>query len=106
MKIVERQPCSPCLESYTWVVRKQLNCYGRDEYLIEINELKGCVSYGDTFAEAKEGVRESIELWLKHHRLNVLLAPNPKGNLIYIKPPMTRKEFNQINYQISSLVLK
>lgn len=105
MQIVEKSPFSLSSESYTWVVRKQLNCFGRDEYLIEIKELEGCVSYGDTFAEAKEGLSESIELWLRHHRLNVQLAENSKAQLIYMVPQMTREEFEQINYQLLHIVL-
>jgi predicted RNase H-like HicB family nuclease len=105
MQIVEKYQCSLPSESYTWVVRKQLNCFGRDEFLIEIKELEGCVSYGDTLAEAKEGLCESIELWLKHHRINVSLAGNSKAQLIYMVPQMTREEFERINYQLLHIVL-
>lgn len=104
MQIVEKYPFRLCPKSYTWVVRKQLNYLGRDEYLIEIRELTGCVSYGDTFAEAKEGLRESIKVWIKHHRLDVPLVLNSKTKLIYMEPPMTRQEFKQVNYQLLHLL--
>jgi predicted RNase H-like HicB family nuclease len=105
MHIVGKAHHYLCPESYSWFVRKQLNCFGKDEYLIEIKELAGCVSYGDTFAEAKMGLRESIELWLKHHRLKVPLILNSKAQLIYMVPQMTRKEFEKINHQILQIVM-
>lgn len=104
MQIMDPTPSRLCPKSYTWVVRKQLDCLGRDEYLIEIRELIGCVSYGETFAEAKEGLRESIKVWIKHHQLSVPLVPNAKTKLIYIEPPMSRQELKQVNYQLLYLL--
>lgn len=105
MQIVEKHSFRLCPQSYTWLVRKQLDFLGRDEYLIEIRELTGCVSYGDTFAEAKEGLRESIKVWLKHHRLNVPLISTSKTKLIFMEPPMSRQELKQVNYQLLHLLV-
>lgn len=104
MKIVDKHIVRLCPKSYTWVVRKQFDCLGKDEYLIEISELTGCVSYGDTFAEAKAGLRESIKVWVKHHRFNVPLVSNSKSKLIYMEPSMTRQEYKQVNFQLLHLL--
>ncbi|WNF36103.1 type II toxin-antitoxin system HicB family antitoxin [Bacillaceae bacterium IKA-2] len=104
MQIVEEYPFRLCPNSYTWVVRKQLDYLGSDEYMIEIRELTGCVSYGDTFAEAKKGLRESIKIWLKHQRFYVPIVPSSKIKLIYMEPPMTRTEFKQVNYRLLHLL--
>ncbi|MCT8137284.1 hypothetical protein H1D32_05710 [Anaerobacillus sp. CMMVII] len=62
--------------SYTWIVRKQLNFFDGTEYMIEIKELEGCVSYGKTFAEAKKVYRNqsnsglSIVIKIKRYQQN------------------------------------
>lgn len=90
-------------ESYTWVVRKQFNWAGKSEYMIEVVELEGCVSYGDTFAEAKNGLKESIELWFQH---NGVKSPplSIENKLILMEPKMTKEEFHSINKQLLQLL--
>lgn len=88
------------LKCYTWLVRKQLNWRGDWEYAIEIKELDGCISYGDTYREAKEGLAEAASLWLKFHGLLTLPINVGKKPLLVIEPKMTEAEFQQVNYII------
>ncbi len=92
-------------DTFTWIVRKQLNCCGGAEYMIEVKELNGCISYGETIAEAKKGLEESIKLWYSHHKKeNSLLQTNTK--VIHLEPNMTKEEFEQINQKLIHILLK
>ncbi|MBU8905256.1 type II toxin-antitoxin system HicB family antitoxin [Desertibacillus haloalkaliphilus] len=86
------------LHSYSWLVRKQFNWIGGYEYLIELKEVEGCFSYGDTIAEAKKGLKEAMVLWVMKHGVEALPEPVHSTQLVYIQPPMTEEEFEQINY--------
>ena len=46
-------------------------------YLIEIPLLKGCVSDGETIAEALENIKEAKEEWFKYMLENNLPIPEP-----------------------------
>lgn len=46
-------------------------------YLIEIPLLKGCVSDGETIAEALENIKEAKEEWFKYMLENNLSIPEP-----------------------------
>lgn len=86
------------LQNFTWRVQKQKNWCGGYEYMIEVVELDGLISYGDTYKEAKEGLVDSVFYWLKHRKLRQL----PEGesrltHLVHICTTMTEDEFAQIN---------
>jgi predicted RNase H-like HicB family nuclease len=91
---------SLCPKSYTWIVQKQLNCFGGTEYMIEIKELDGCVSYGESLAEAKKGLQESIQLWFKHRNEKAKLLKKSKNHMVFLQPNMTKEEFEQINKRL------
>ena len=49
----------------------------KDGYFAFVPELKGCVSQGDSFEEAKDNIKETIELYMesiKEDDLNLLLS--------------------------------
>ncbi|QOY33815.1 type II toxin-antitoxin system HicB family antitoxin [Anaerobacillus isosaccharinicus] len=94
-----------CPKSYTWLVQKQLTCFGGTEYMIEIKELDGCVSYGESFAEAKKGLQESIQLWFKYHRKLETQPIKNQTHLVHMEPKMTKEEFEQINKLLLHILL-
>lgn len=50
-----------------------------DAFVAEVPALRGCVSHGETLAEAAAGIEEAIELWLESaHRHN---DPIPEPDL-------------------------
>ena len=49
----------------------------KDGYFAFVPELKGCVSQGDSFEDAKSNIKETIELYIKsieEDDLNLLLS--------------------------------
>ncbi|RXI98629.1 type II toxin-antitoxin system HicB family antitoxin [Anaerobacillus alkaliphilus] len=97
-----------CPMSYTWIVQKQLSCYGETEYMIEIKELDGCVSYGATYGEARAGLGEAIQIWFKHRneQRRFHKTTKMKTHFIQLEPKMTKEEFEQINRRLLKLLLK
>lgn len=105
MHVMENGSFSLCPKSYTWIIRKQPTCFGGTEYMIEIKELIGCVSYGDTLAEAKKGLKESIQLWFKHRSKNEIVPVKTRNHIVHIEPNMTKAEFEQINKKLLHILL-
>ncbi|WP_026671681.1 type II toxin-antitoxin system HicB family antitoxin [Alkalihalobacterium bogoriense] len=84
-------------KQYTWLVRQEMDWQGGIEYSIEIKELPGCVSYGDTYKQAKEGLIEAVTLWKEKRKISQLRIPNEGSDNINIQSAMTLKEFEDIN---------
>lgn len=42
-------------EDFTWYLRQVPNWIGSKEYMIELEGIDGCVSFGETIREAKKG---------------------------------------------------
>ncbi len=90
-------------ENFKWRVRKVSNWFGCSEVMIELDELDGCVSFGDTLREAKIGLRESLFLWIRQHGEQQLPDICSGAHLIMLDPPMTDEEFEYINTEIKKL---
>ncbi|OLO40196.1 hypothetical protein BTR23_06770 [Alkalihalophilus pseudofirmus] len=89
------------LQQYSWLVRRQFNWKGHEEYSIEVKGLDGCIGYGDTYKEAKEDLAIAVQLWLKKQGLTEI--PKIKGRhrpLLMIEPAMSKGEFEQVNIVI------
>lgn len=84
-------------KQYTWLVRQEMDWQGGIEYSIEIKELPGCISYGNTYKQAKEGLFEAVMLWKEKRKINQLRIPNEGSDNINIQSAMTLKEFEDIN---------
>ena len=52
-------------EEFSWSVRRVPNWLGGTEFMFEIIGADGCVSFGDTIYEAKRGLKESLQLWIR-----------------------------------------
>lgn len=103
-EIAERENAYFCPTSYSWIIRKQFNYSGKNEYMIELVELEGCVSYGETIAEAKQGLKESIKLWFKHHGNKKPSILKTTKQLVHIEPNMTKEEFKKLNNRLLQLI--
>ncbi|WP_096202628.1 type II toxin-antitoxin system HicB family antitoxin [Bacillus sp. FJAT-45350] len=87
------------IEAFTWVVRREMNWPFGNGYSIYLKEVDGCLSYGDTYQEAKKGLVEAFCQWLEK---NVDL-PQQRLNPIHIvevEPAMSKTEFDEINLAI------
>ena len=90
-------------ENFRWRVRRVSNWMGRQEMMIELDELEGCVSFGDTLREAKKGLKESLFLWIRHHGEQQLPDIRSGAHLIILDSPMTDEEFEYINTELKKL---
>ena len=52
-------------------------------FVIEVPELPGCISHGETEFEALNNIREAQELWIETAKEFGDYIPEPKGRLIY-----------------------
>ncbi|NEU29992.1 type II toxin-antitoxin system HicB family antitoxin [bacterium LRH843] len=97
-----REDCRP--EDYSWRIRKVANWLGQTEVMIEIDELKGCVSFGDTLKEAKIGLVESLFLWVRKHGGQGLPPKCSGAHLIILEQPMCEDEFIYINEELNKMI--
>lgn len=98
-EIVERIDPS----QYAWTVKKTFNWLGKTEFMIEIDEIDGCVSFGDTIREAKRGLHEALYLWIKKYGYDMLPEMRKGAHIITIEHPMTEAEFHYINKKLTEL---
>ncbi|MFC0473203.1 type II toxin-antitoxin system HicB family antitoxin [Halalkalibacter kiskunsagensis] len=90
-------------EQFSWRVRKVYNWRGGFEFLIELHQLDGCESFGETMREAKVGLKESLHLWIRTHGQQQLPDIRDGAHLIYLDPPMQMEEFEYINRELKKL---
>ncbi|MDT8859342.1 type II toxin-antitoxin system HicB family antitoxin [Alkalihalobacillus sp. MEB130] len=90
-------------EDFTWRVREVKDWQGGIEMMIEIDQLDGCVSFGETVKDAKSGLRESLYLWLRTYGESQLPDVQGGAQLIYLDPPMEEEEFDYINRELQLL---
>lgn len=92
-------------EDFKWRVRKVFNWMGHSEMMIELDELDGCVSFGDTLREAKKGLTESLFLWIRQHGEQQLpdIYSSARAHLIILESPMREEEFEFVNTEIKKL---
>lgn len=94
-------------EMFTWAVRKEFNWLGGYEYSIEILGLHQCISYGESYSEARKGLPEAIEIWQKYNKGQISTKQLPsistRGHLVIIQPQMTKEEFDTINQRLQAL---
>jgi predicted RNase H-like HicB family nuclease len=50
-----------------------------DYYFATVQELDGCMTHGDTYAEAFENIREAMELWIEGKLEGGFPVPAPAG---------------------------
>jgi predicted RNase H-like HicB family nuclease len=93
--------CKP--EDFNWRVRKVYNWLGGMEVMIELDQLDGCVSFGETVKEAKKGLQESLYLWIRMHGEQQLPDIRSEAQLIFLDPPMEVEEFEYINNELLTL---
>ncbi len=54
-----------------------------ESYVVEVPELPGCMSNGDTYEEAAANVQAAIGAWIESARELGRPIPEPKGRLLY-----------------------
>ena len=54
-----------------------------EAYIAEVPELSGCMSDGETYAEALESVQQIINEWIETAQQMGRQIPEPKGKLMY-----------------------
>ena len=92
-------------EDFTWYLRQVPNWIGSKEYMIELEGIDGCVSFGETIREAKKGLYEALYLWLKRYGEEALPAAGNEGaQLIHLLPEMTDVEVQYINEELQRLI--
>ncbi|GAE34198.1 type II toxin-antitoxin system HicB family antitoxin [Halalkalibacter akibai] len=91
------------ISDFTWRVQKVNNWCGGSEIMIEMVDLDGCVSFGDTVREARSHLVESLQLWIKHYGDYSLPEIKEGAHIIYLDPPMEESEFNYINLELKKL---
>ena len=52
-------------------------------FVVEVPELPGCISDGDSYAEAVANAQQVIEEWIETARNLGRPIPEPKGRLMY-----------------------
>ncbi|WP_332697552.1 type II toxin-antitoxin system HicB family antitoxin [Halalkalibacter lacteus] len=90
-------------EQFIWRVRKVYNWMGGFEFMIALDQLEGCESFGETMREAKVGLEESLHLWIYTHGQQQLPDIRKGAHLIYMDSPMEIEEFEYINYELKKL---
>ncbi|MCM2675339.1 type II toxin-antitoxin system HicB family antitoxin [Alkalicoccobacillus plakortidis] len=92
-------------EDFTWYLRQVPNWFGNKEYMIELEGIDGCVSFGDTVKEAKKGLQDALSLWLKRYGEEALPLHQHEGaQLIHILPEMSNLEVQYINEELQKLI--
>jgi len=64
--------------------------YGDDDYIAEVEELKGCSAFGETPEEALKEIEIAKELWIETARKHGKPIPKPKSQ----KVNEPKKRFN------------
>ena len=54
-----------------------------DCFVVEIPELPGCMTHGDTYADAVANAQEAMALWLETAQEFEREVPQPRGRLMY-----------------------
>ncbi|WP_017726523.1 type II toxin-antitoxin system HicB family antitoxin [Halalkalibacterium ligniniphilum] len=90
-------------DDFTWRVARHFNWSGGFEYMIEIEELDGCISYGNTIGDAKHGLYEALHLWIRQYGESALPEIPSGAQLIFLDPPMTVEDFEYINQELKKL---
>lgn len=88
---------------FHWIVRKVYKWNGQMELMIELIDLDGCVSYGDTFKEARESLPLALHYWLTKYGEQQLPEPREGAQLIFLEQEMTLNEFHYINQELAKL---
>ncbi|KGA98759.1 hypothetical protein AJ85_16530 [Alkalihalobacillus alcalophilus ATCC 27647 = CGMCC 1.3604] len=88
---------------FSWTVRRVPNWMGGTEFMFEINGVDGCVSFGDTIYEAKKGLTDSLNLWIKKNGEHLLPEAQTGGQLIVLEQDMSDEEFTYINLELQTL---
>ncbi len=88
---------------FRWTVRKVFNWLGDTEFMIELDELDGCVSFGHTITEAKKDLHEALYLWIRKHGEGMLPDVIQGAHLTILEPPMNKDEFIYINKQLKEI---
>ena len=63
-------------------IRYELVVYWSDKdalYVVDVPELPGCVSHGESYTEAVESVEDAIRAWIETARDLGRPVPEPKG---------------------------
>ncbi|ARK31769.1 type II toxin-antitoxin system HicB family antitoxin [Halalkalibacter krulwichiae] len=71
--------------------------------MIELMELDGCVSFGDTLKEAKADLSEALTLWIQYHGEQQLPEIRDGAHIIYLDAPMEIREFQYINSELENM---
>lgn len=54
-----------------------------DCFVVEIPELPGCMTHGDTYAEAVMRAEEAMQAWIETAQEDGEEVPEPRGRLMY-----------------------
>jgi predicted RNase H-like HicB family nuclease len=65
---------------------------GDDDYIAEIEELKGCSAFGDTPEQALKEIEIAMKLWIETAKKHGKPIPKPKGK----RASEPKKRFNVI----------
>ncbi|GHU40962.1 pilus biosynthesis protein HicB [Spirochaetia bacterium] len=65
------------------IVIQHLNDESGSYYFATVKELDGCMSHGDTYAEACENIQEAMEGWIESKLENGFPVPQPIGESRY-----------------------
>ncbi|WP_088103872.1 HicB family protein [Halalkalibacter urbisdiaboli] len=90
-------------EDFNWQLRKIPNWRGGTSIMIEIVGAEGCVSYGDSVKQAKEGLYEALLVWIRHFGEYALPETREGAQIVFLEPPMTDEEYQYINTELKKL---
>ncbi|MDQ0208173.1 type II toxin-antitoxin system HicB family antitoxin [Alkalicoccobacillus murimartini] len=93
-----------CPEEFTWYLRQVPNWFGKKEYMIELEGIDGCVSFGDSVKEAKQGLKEALSLWLRRYGESALPVQREGAQLIHILPEMSNLDVQYINEELQKFI--
>lgn len=54
-----------------------------DCFVAQVPELPGCMTHGDTYAEAAANAEEAMQAWIETAREDGEEIPTPRGRLLY-----------------------
>ncbi|TSB48105.1 type II toxin-antitoxin system HicB family antitoxin [Alkalicoccobacillus porphyridii] len=91
-------------EDFTWYLRQVPNWLGSKEYMIELEGIDGCVSFGDTVKEAKQGLKSALSQWMTRYGEFSLPVQSEGAHLIHLIPEMTNVEVQYINEELQKLI--
>ncbi|WP_100405153.1 type II toxin-antitoxin system HicB family antitoxin [Bacillus solitudinis] len=90
-------------EDFIWRVRRVSNWLGASEFMIELEGIDGCVSFGDSITAAKLGLEEALELWIRHHGESLLPESCSGAQIILLEPQMSEEEVLYLNTELKKL---